>query len=63
MRWVVGIGVLVLIMALIGWLRFDNQGGNPSIELDTKKMKQDTKEGYDWTKEAVGVSPETEEGS
>ena len=63
MRWVIAVVVIVLIMALLGWLRFDNQEGNPSIEMDTNRMQQDTQEVVDQAKDAVGASAGAKDGS
>ncbi|TWT53771.1 hypothetical protein Pla22_14040 [Rubripirellula amarantea] len=53
MRVVVLILVLVLVLGLIGWLQFSSPNGNPTIEVDTDKVRQDTSTIVEKTKNAV----------
>lgn len=62
MRTLLVIAVLVLILVFAGWLRYSAPGGNPTIEVDTDKVKQDTSTMVEKTKEAVGnVVEETDD--
>lgn len=53
MRALIAIVVIVLVLLLIGWLRFSTPDGDPTIQMDTDKMKQDTSAIVDETKDAA----------
>ncbi|TWT66730.1 hypothetical protein Pla123a_46180 [Posidoniimonas polymericola] len=41
MRAIVGIALLVLVLALIGWISFDSSDERPGVNLETDKIEQD----------------------
>lgn len=53
MRALVVVVVILLVLFLIGWLTFGNADGDPSISIDTDKVKQDTEMVVDKAKEAA----------
>ncbi len=42
MRAVIVILVVLLILALVGWLQFSSIDGGPGVRLNTEKIEQDT---------------------
>jgi len=56
MRAIIVILFVVLILAAVGWLRFSSPNGNPSMEIDTAKVRQDTSDVVEGSKRAVGVA-------
>jgi len=56
MRAIIVIIFLVLILAAVGWLRFSSPNGNPSVEIDAAKVRQDTSEVIESSKRAVGAA-------
>ena len=53
MRAVILIAVIVLILGLLGWLQFSSPDGDPTIRVDTDRIKQDTSEIVEKTKDVV----------
>jgi hypothetical protein len=53
MRAAIVILVLVVIFGLVGWVKFGSPNGDPTIQLDSDKIKQDTSEIVEKTKEVV----------
>jgi hypothetical protein len=53
MRALIFVVAIVLLMAVIGWLRFTSDDGDPSVRVDTDKMKQDTSSLVETTKDAA----------
>ncbi len=53
MRAVIVIAVIVLILGLVGWLQFSSADGDPTIRVDTDRIKQDTSEIVEKTKDVV----------
>lgn len=53
MRALIVIAVIVLILGLVGWLQFSSPDGDPTIRVDTDRIKQDTSEIVEKTKDAV----------
>lgn len=67
MRAVIIVLVIVLILAAVGWLQFSSPNGDPTLRVDTDKVKQDTtgiveqsKQAIDRTAEAVDASIDRE---
>ncbi len=58
MRVVIVVLVLVLILGLVGWLRFSSPNGDPTIRVDTEKVKQDTSEMVEKSKQAFDGAAE-----
>lgn len=56
MRALIAIVLLMLVLGLIGWLRFSSPDGNPTIQVDTEKVKQDTAEIVEKSKQAVDTA-------
>lgn len=53
MRAILVIAVILLILGLVGWLRIGSSDGDPTIRVDTEKVKQDTSEIVEKTKQLV----------
>jgi hypothetical protein len=53
MRAIVIVAFLILLMVAIGWLRFYSPDGNPAVEVDTDKMKEDTSAFVEESKKAM----------
>lgn len=46
--------VVVLVLVLLGWLRFSTPSGNPTLQIDTAEIKEDTGEMVEQGKSAIG---------
>lgn len=53
MRALIVIIALVLVLLLIGWLRLGAPDGDPTIQVDTDKVKQDTSAVVESAKDAI----------
>ena len=53
MRAVIAIVLLLLILGFVGWVQFSSPDGDPTIRVDKEKIKQDTSEIVEKTKQAV----------
>lgn len=53
MRALIVIVVLLLILAAVGWLKFSTPSGDPTLRVDTEKVRQDTSTIVEKSKEAV----------
>jgi len=53
MRAIVTIIVIVAILLLVGWLQYGSDDGNPSLQLNTEKVKQDTSTAVEKGKEVI----------
>jgi len=42
MRALIIIILLLLVLGFVGWLQFSNPDGDPTIRVNTEKVKQDT---------------------
>ncbi len=67
MRAIIGIGILLLVLAWVGWVQFSSPDGDPTIRVDADKVRQDTsviveksKQVLDETAEKVDASLDTE---
>ncbi|WP_283434617.1 hypothetical protein [Neorhodopirellula lusitana] len=58
MRVLIVVVVILVILGLVGWLRFSSPDGNPTIRVDTQKVKQDTSELMENSKQAVDIAAE-----
>lgn len=54
MRTLIAVVVLVVVFALIGWLRFGTTNDNPAVEIDTDKVRDDTSAVIEKSKQAIG---------
>lgn len=45
--------VVVLVLALLGWLRFSTPDGKPTMQIDTQEMQEDSGEIVEQGKAAV----------
>ena len=53
MRALLIIVVLVVVLALVGWIRFSSPEGDPTIRVDSDKVKADTAVIVEKTKQAI----------
>lgn len=44
---------LVIIMGLVGWLQFSSTDGDPTIRVNTEKVKQDSSRILEQSKKAL----------
>jgi hypothetical protein len=58
MRAVIVIVVIVLVLGLVGWLQFSSPNGEPTIRVDTDKIKQDTSQIVEKAKDVVEETAE-----
>ena len=62
MRAILVIVVLFVVLALVGWIRFGSASGDPTITIDSEKVKSDTAEVVEKTKQAFdNVANEVDE--
>jgi hypothetical protein len=47
MRVLIGLALLVLLLAVVGWVTFSHNGARTSINLETSQIKHDTNEMVD----------------
>lgn len=45
--------VVVIVLALLGWLRFGTPDGNPTLQIDTEEIREDSGEIVEQGKAAV----------
>ncbi|WP_182868177.1 hypothetical protein [Stieleria mannarensis] len=53
MRAVIGIVVLLLVLAWVGWVQFSSPDGDPTLRVDSDKVRQDTAEIVEKSKHVV----------
>ena len=53
MRALAVIAVIVLLLSIVGWLKFSSPDGNPTIRVDRNKIEHDTAVMVDESKEAL----------
>lgn len=53
MRALLVIAVLFVVFLLIGWLRFGSVDGDPTLQVDSERVRQDTEQVVDQSKELV----------
>ncbi|MCA9136955.1 MAG: hypothetical protein KDB00_09350 [Planctomycetales bacterium] len=63
MRAMIAIAVVLLILGLIGWIQFSSPGGDPTIRVDSQKVKQDTSVLVEKSKQAVESAAEKVESA
>ena len=54
MRMIVIIGLIVLVLAVAGWIGFRSGDGSASVEIKTDKIQDDTSEVIRNTREWIG---------
>jgi len=47
MRGILCLILIVLVLALVGWISFNRDPSRPGVNLETQKMKDDTKRAMD----------------
>ncbi|QDV41788.1 hypothetical protein Enr13x_16310 [Stieleria neptunia] len=67
MRAIIGVAVLLLVLAWVGWVQFSSPDGDPTMRVDADKVRQDSavmveksKQVLDETAEKVDASLDTE---
>jgi len=58
MRMLFVIVAVIVLLTLVGWLRFSSPGGNPTIQVDVEKVEQDTTKIIEKSKAAVNKAAE-----
>lgn len=51
MRVLIAVIVVVAVMGFVGWIKFSSPDGDPTLRIDTNKMKRDTSAIVDKSKE------------
>jgi predicted negative regulator of RcsB-dependent stress response len=54
MRALIVIVVLAVVLGYVGWVQFSSPDGDPTIRVDTEKVKQDTSAMVEKSKEIAG---------
>ncbi len=58
MRAIIAIAIVLLILGFIGWIQFSSPDGDPTIRVDSDKVKQDTSAFVEKSKRAVDNAAE-----
>jgi len=58
MRAVIIVAFLILILVAVGWLRFFSPDGDPTVQVDTDKVQEDTSAFVEESKRIVGDAAE-----
>lgn len=58
MRALLVIVVIALVLVFVGWLKFSSPDGNPTLQVDTDKVKHDTQHIVEGTKDVVHEATE-----
>ncbi|TWU25420.1 hypothetical protein Pla52o_17210 [Novipirellula galeiformis] len=53
MRALIVVVVLLVILGLVGWVRYSSPNGDPTLRVDTEKVKEDTSAIVEKSKQAV----------
>ncbi len=53
MRALMIVAIVILILVAVGWLRFFSPDGNPTVQIDTDRVQQDTAEFVEESKRAM----------
>lgn len=56
MRTILIIILVAVVLGLVGWLSFSNPDGNPTLRVNTDKIKQDTSTVIEKTKDLANDS-------
>ena len=59
MRAVIIVAILILFLVAVGWLRFFSPDGNPSVQVDTDKVKEDTSAFVEESKRVIGQTADS----
>lgn len=51
MRVLIAVVVIIAVLAFVGWIKFSSPDGDPTLRIDTNKVKQDTSAIVDKSKE------------
>ena len=51
MRILIAVVVIVAVLGFVGWIQFSSPNGDPTLRMDTNKMKEDTSAIVDKSKE------------
>lgn len=53
MRALVALIAIVVILAIVGWLKFGSPNGDPTVQVDTDKVQKDTSAMVESVKDAA----------
>ncbi|MCC9655059.1 hypothetical protein [Rhodopirellula halodulae] len=59
MRAFIFIAAIVLVLVVLGWLRFTSDDGDPTVRVDTDKVRQDTSSLVETSKDAADGAAQT----
>lgn len=59
MRAVIIVAILLLFLVAVGWLRFFSSDGDPGVQVDTEKIKEDTSAFVDESKRVIGQTADS----
>ena len=58
MRALIVIVLLAVVLGLVGWVTYSTPDGDPTIRVNTEKVKQDTSEIVERSKRAIDATSE-----
>jgi len=59
MRAVIIVAILILFLVAVGWLRFFSSDGDPGVQVDTDKIKEDTSAFVEESKRVIGQTADS----
>jgi len=59
MRAVIVVAILILFLVAVGWLRFFSSDGDPGVQVDTDKVKEDTSAFVEESKRIIGQTADS----
>jgi hypothetical protein len=62
-RAILFLALIVLVLALIGWITFNRDAERPGVNLETQKMKDDTQKALDTGAELLKKAERSLDGS
>lgn len=58
MRAIIAIAVVLLVLGLVGWIQFSSPNGDPTVRVDSDKVRRDTSMIVEKSKQAVDSAAE-----
>lgn len=63
MRTILYLVLIVLVLALVGWITFNRDPARPGVNLETQKMKDDTQKALDTGSELLKKAERSLDGT
>ena len=64
MRFILTLILLLIVLAVFGWISFSSPDGNPTLRVNTERVKEDTSRIIDRSRDAIDdlqQPPQTEQ--